>query len=187
MDITEYYNNARRRVLCASNSPHLGLRNSFKQLVGEHALHFVDFLVADREKDKRRQLTTWVKINTVNQDWLQLICPVLHENNESFYNASRKLINTYSNVIGDFIIDSNSLHSEKVQHIAKLEGDFYAALVDSDKRESTRKQWITYTHAIGTMIYDHDIHGSKSQQFKYSAATCIYAGQLLGAWLDTSI
>lgn len=184
MNISELYALTRKRVMLGS---HIGLRNSFQQIVGEHAMHFVDFLAADREKDKRRQLTTWVKINDVNRNWLQLVCPILHETNEAFYNVTSKLIQNYSHVIGDFIIDADSLQTEKIEEMAKLGGDFYAALVDPNKREATRKQWVEYTKSIGSMIYNYDMHGPTSHNFLHAANDCICAGQLLGAWLDTSL
>ena len=166
-------------------------RHSFVQLIGEHALRFVEFIDADRTNNKRQLMATWVRISNINNEWLALMCPILHETNAEFHAISKRLINDYAEVLGDFILDSNTIHSEKsrkkVETIASLEGDFYAALVDDHKRISTKKQWTDYTHSIGAMVYNYDMYGPKSDAYLHSATMCIHAGKLLGAWLDSSI
>jgi hypothetical protein len=179
MDAQRYYESTRELT---KHAPIQG----FSDVIARHALHFEDFLRANRSKNQRQMLTSWVNLTDVNREWLRKICPVLHSENEQFYAVSQKLINNYSNVLGDFVLDGG-VNPVRIEDIAKLEGDFYAALVDADKREATRKQWVAYTHSLGAMIYNHDMHGGDSDAYYNSAANCIYAGRLLGAWLDASI
>ena len=182
-----YFENIRGSVMNVRDT-----RHSFVQLIGEHAVRLTEFTQADRKNDKRTLMATWVRISKLNDEWLTLMCPVLHEQNKQFRQISRRLINDYAEVIGDFIMDANTINSEtsrkKVENIARLEGDFYAALTkDEHSATATRNQWKEYTHSIGAMVYNHDIYGGTSEPFYHAAAACIQSGKLLGAWLDSSI
>lgn len=163
-----------------------GKRDTFVQLIGEHAVFMEELLHADRNNNKRALMTSWVNISRLNDEWLSLMCPVHHSSNEEFRNVSEKLVNMYSEVLGDFILDTH-LGKRKVEEIAKLEADFYGALVDERLQQTTRKQWIDYTMSIGMMVYTRDQYGADSSTFYNAAANCIHAGKLLGHCLDRAI
>jgi hypothetical protein len=183
MTVKREYYNIRGSVINMNQT-----RDCFMQLIGEHAARFVDFVTADRQGDKRVLMSTWVRISELNKSWLRLMCPIYHE---QFSPVCNKLINNYAEVIGDYILDANTIHSEtsrkKVEDIGQLEGEFYAELVPQSKQEATRKQWQQYTHSIGVMIKYHDVYGNESESFYDAAAACIHTGKMLGIWLDSVI
>lgn len=163
-----------------------GQRDTFVQLIGEHAVFIEDLLHADRMENKRALMTSWVNISRLNDEWLTLMCPVHHYSNQEFRTVSEKLVNMYSEVLGDFILDTH-LGKEKVEEIAKLEAEFYATLVDVQLKETTKKHWIDYTKSIGMMVFARDMYGAKSRPFYEAAANCIHSGKLLGHCLDRAI
>lgn len=163
-------------------------RYSFVQLIGEHAVGMVQLAEADRKNNKRGLMSAWAHISKVNGEWLTLICPILHEGNKEFYRVSERIINNYSEVLGDFILDTHlDEMRKKVDEILELETAFYTALVPDNKQEATKKQWVDYTHSIGNMIYTMDRYGPESDSYYHSAASCVLAGKLLGQWLDVAI
>ena len=164
-----------------------GNRFSFVQLVGEHAIRFIELAKADRKNDRRALMSTWVHITKLNDEWVSLLSPIA-ANNEEFTSITGQLVTGYAEVIGDFILDTHLEDThKKVQHISKLEQDFYAELVDEKLKSATRKQWADYTYSIGHMIQSLDRYGIDSDSFHYAAASCIHSAKLLGSWLDIVI
>ena len=163
-----------------------GNRYSFVQLVGEHAVRFIDLAKADRKNDRRSLMSTWVHITKLNDEWVSLLSPVV--NNDEFTTITGQLVTGYAEVIGDFILDTHLEDThKKVQHVSKLEQDFYAELVDEQLKSATRKQWADYTYSIGSMIQTLDRYGVESEAFHFAAACCIHSAKLLGSWLDIVI
>jgi len=163
-----------------------GNRNSFVQLVGEHAVRFIHLAKADRKNDKRLLMSTWAHITKLNDEWISLLCPVSKE--DEFASITGQLVTGYAEVLGDYILDTHLEKTrEKVQHITGLEADFYAGLVDKQLKDATRKQWADYTHSIGSMVSTLDQYGDESDAYYCAAANCIYSAQLLGSWLDIVI
>jgi hypothetical protein len=191
MEKQEYYK-TRGLVVNAS-----GKRDTFAQLVGEHALHFVDLMLADRAGDKRAMMSTWVKISRLNDDWLTLVCPVHHDDNKEFRSVSEKVIGRYAEVLGDYILDTNASligsqctradTDRKVAEIVKHEADFYASLVSANNKELTKRHWLDYTRSIGSAVFALDTYGNESDVFYNYATYCIHTARALGRWLDHAV
>lgn len=165
-----------------------GNRNSFVQLIGEHAVRFIHLAKADRKDDKRVLMSSWAHITKLNDEWISLLCPISTKNEDEFASITGQLVTGYAEVLGDYILDTHLEKArEKVQRISELEADFYAGLVDEQSKKATRKQWVDYTHSIGSMVSALDRYGDDSEAYYCAAANCIYSAQLLGSWLDIVI
>lgn len=177
----EAYNKQYRKVMNARD-----FRNSFTQIVGEHAIRMCELAHADRNASKRGLLQTGGHVARLNDEWVQLVC-LGEPMGSEFHTTTNGLVCSYSDAIGDFVFD-RSYHPEKIDALIDMEARFYAQLgAKVGRLDEMKSQWVDYTHSILSMVRAMDQYGSDSDTFYYNAANCIQSGVLLGVWLDHTL
>ena len=158
-------------------------RNSFAQLVGEHAVHMVDLT---RARDTRSHMAVWGRVARVNAEWGGLMCCDAHPEDEEFARVAHELVERYSDALGDYIVARNAGEPlsrkwhRNVDELVALEARFYAALAQlhtSEERSVMQRCWTAYTNAVVAAA------NAKGKDYD-AAAHALLAGQLLGEYLD---
>ena len=153
-------------------------RNSFAQLVGEHAVRICELAKHDGSNSKRGLMETWAQIDRLNDEWANLVC----NDTSKFAQVTKKLVRLYSEIMGDVILD-RKVDRKKIEDIVDTEGKFFGALGNTEKKDT----WFAYSGSIVDMVDALDRYGHESDAFHHSAANVIQRGILLGNWLDWSL
>ena len=156
------------------------LPRHFSRVIGEHAMHLVQLVEADRQARKKQLLGSWSSLKDVNDRWINLLCD---RDESTFVNTCVNLVCSYTDSIGDYIVEG-AIHKDRVARLTKAEGDFYSALKPMAGTNVTRQKWVNYTHALVDMVEAANRHGIDSDTTWSCAADAIVAGRMLGQWLD---
>lgn len=156
------------------------LPHHFSRVIGEHAMHLVQMVEADRLARKKQLLGSWTSLSHVNNKWVGLLCG---QDEPAFVNTCVNLVRGYTESIGDYILEG-AIHSDRVSKLTKAEGDFYSALKPTVGTNVTRQKWINYTHALVDMVEASNRYGIESDVTWSCAADALVAGRMLGHWLD---
>jgi len=81
-----------------------GDRQRFAQIIGEHAVRVCELAQADRTTNKRGLMQTWAHVSKLNDEWSGLVCLEEHPDSE-FSKVTSRLVESYSEAIGDFVLD----------------------------------------------------------------------------------
>ena len=158
-------------------------RESFAQLVGEHAVRMCELSKAEATDSKRGLMSTWVNVHKLNNEWAGLVTRGDHPDSE-FTQVTNKLIHMYSEALGDYVLDkaSGPEWRRKMGELVETEQKFFNAL-----GKGSGAPWLTYTASVIEMVNAMDRYGHKSETFDNVAAQCIKNGVLLGSYLDYSL
>lgn len=161
-------------------------RESFAQLVGEHACRMSELTKAEGSGSKRGLMSTWVDIHKLNHEWAGLVTRGERPDSE-FARVTTKLIEMYSEALGDYVLDkaSGPEWQRKLAQLVKTEQAFFGAL--GGKACETSSSWAAYTGSVIEMVNAMDRYGHESETFHQIAGQCIQNGVLLGNFLDYSL
>lgn len=175
------YQRERARVMTIREN-----RHSFAQLLGEHAVRLCELAQADSQDSKRGLMQTWVEIHKINDEWASLVTRGESEQSE-FAQVTRKLIQLYSEALGDYILDKASGPDwrKKISKLVETEGKFFGALSACSRH--TKDEWIAYTGSVIEMVDTLVRYGHESEGYENVAGNCVRKGVLLGAALDFSL
>ena len=163
-------------------------RESFAQLVGEHACHMAELTKAEGANSKRGLLGSWGNIHKINGEWARLVTRGERNAETEFSQVTHKLIEMYSEALGDYVLDKSSGPEwrAKMGALVQTEQKFFGAL-GSNARHGCEQAWSGYTSSVIDMVNAMERYGHKSESFHDAAAQCIRKGVLLGSYLDYSI
>lgn len=158
-------------------------RNSFVQIIGEHAVRLCTLTKDENTDSKRGLMSGWVDIHKLNNEWVHLVTQNDNPNSE-FVQTTNNLIHGYSEALGDYVLDkaSGPEWRKKLSHIVKTEAKFFEALGSSNI--NTSNQWVDYTGSVITMVNIMGKYGPNSESYYIAAANCIEKGIMLGNSLD---
>lgn len=163
-------------------------RESFAQLVGEHACHMSELTKAEATDSKRGLLTSWGNIHKINREWAGLVTRGERNSETEFSRVTHQLIEMYSEALGDYVLDKSSGPEwrQKMGALVKTEQKFFGAL-GSATATGCAQSWAAYTASVIDMVNAMERYGHESETFHDAAANCIRNGVLLGSYLDYSI
>lgn len=156
-------------------------RESFAQIVGEHACRICELSKAEGSGSKRGLMGTWVNIHKLNNEWAGLVTRGERHDSE-FTRVTNKLIEMYSEALGDYVLDK-ATPPEKLADLVATEQRFFGALGNRGQNSA----WLAYTTSVIDMVNAMDRYGHGSETFHAMAAQCIRNGVLLGNYLDYSL
>lgn len=156
-------------------------RESFSQLLGEHAVHMCELAQANKLDQKKALMAAWVNIHKINDEWAYLVTRNDRPESE-FSQVTHKLIHLYSEALADYIIDQ-SYQKDKIADLVDTETKFFNAL----GKEKSNTQWIAYTGSVISMVQHLERYGHTSDVFSDVAGHCIRSAILLGSWMDFSL
>jgi len=161
-------------------------RESFAQLVGEHAVRMCELTKAEGTDSKRGLMSTWVNIHKLNNEWAALVTRDDKPDSE-FTKVTNKLIHMYSEALGDYVLDKASGPDwrKKLSELIETEQRFFGALGKGNGGGC--QPWVTYTTSVIEMVNAMDRYGHESDTFHNVAGQCICNGVLLGNYLDYSL
>ena len=171
-----------RERLLATRTTH---RESFTQLLGEHAVGLCELAMADQRNHKKGLMKTWVDIHKLNDEWAHLVTRNDHPEAE-FTKITHRLVHLYSEAMAGYILDkaSGPEWREKIGELVNTEQKFFDAL---GKGHSGSKQWVAYTGSVIQMVNALLRYGEDGKGFDIMATECVKNGKLLGNWLDYSL
>jgi hypothetical protein len=177
---TQYYTEYGRVMNIRSN------RESFAQLVGEHACRMTELTKAEGNNSKRKLMSTWVDLHKLNHEWAGLVTRGERNDETEFSRVTHQLIEMYSEALGDYVLDkaSGPEWREKIGNLVTMEQRFFEALGGN---LGTSQSWAAYTASVIDMVNAMDRYGHESESFHEMAANCIRNGVLLGSYLDYSL
>jgi hypothetical protein len=147
-------------------------RHSFRQLIGEHAIHMCELQKANCKESKKGLMKTWADIVQLNEEWIRLLTLNEHQPTD-FGKLVRELVETFSDVMSDAILDKN-VDKARIKRLVDMEWKFYDA-VSSNLADSraTQHHWERYVYSILDLP-------------RYPE-NCVRQGILLGIYLDSMI
>jgi hypothetical protein len=117
---SQYYKEYGRVMNIRSN------RESFAQLVGEHACRMSELTKAEGGNSKRGLMASWVNIHKLNGEWAGLVTRGERNDETEFSRVTHQLIEMYSEALGDYVLDKVS--AEKIDKLVTMEQRFFEAL-----------------------------------------------------------
>jgi len=173
---SQYYKEYGRVMNIRSN------RESFAQLVGEHACRMSELTKAEGGNSKRGLMASWVNIHKLNGEWAGLVTRGERNDETEFSRVTHQLIEMYSEALGDYVLDKVS--AEKIDKLVTMEQRFFEALGGN---VGCTQSWAAYTASVMDMVNTMDRYGHDSESFHDAATNCIRNGVLLGSYLDYSL
>lgn len=160
-------------------------RDSFAQLIGEHACRMTELTKAEGSNSKRGLMASWVNIHKLNSEWAGLVCLGEAHPETEFSQVTAKLIEMYSEALGDYVLDkaSGPEWRKKINTLVEMEQRFFSALGGN---AGCSQSWAAYTASVIDMVNAMDRYGHDSDTFHEAAANCIRNGVLLGSYMDYS-
>ena len=150
------------------------------QIIGEHALGFVNLAQACKQGNMQRMMDSWIDIDRCNQRWTDLIANGEHLDSP-FRLVTSDLVQAYSRELQSSILHGQTTNS--LQSVIDKESSFYSQLTGHSKDE-IKSQWNAYVDSVGRMISIMNSHGPDTESFYTCATDCVRHGQLLGHWLN---